>query len=63
MGLDIQADQIDRYALGEFGDLRLKKQVRCCMNGWLPDKKSACGNWVEIVREKFVSAGFWPIRA
>lgn len=63
MVLDIQEEQIDRYALGEFGDTRLKKQVRCCMHGWLADKKFACGNWVKTVREKFASVGFWPIRA
>jgi hypothetical protein len=63
MGLDIQEEQIDRYALGEFGDARLKKQVRCCMRGWWADKKFACGNWVATVREKFASVGSWPIRA
>jgi hypothetical protein len=63
MGLDIQEGQINRYALGKFGDSRLKKQERCCMHGWLSDKKFACVNWVETVREKFVSVGSWPIRA
>lgn len=63
MGLDIEEDQIDRYALGEFGDARLKKQVRCCMPGWLVGKTFVCGNWVETAREKFVSVGSWPIRA
>lgn len=63
MGLDIQEEQIDRYAVGEFGDARLKKQVRCCMHGWLADKTSVCGNWEETEREKFVSVGSWPIRA
>jgi hypothetical protein len=26
MGVDIQEEQTDRYALGEFGDLRLKNR-------------------------------------
>lgn len=63
MGLDIQQEQIDRYGLGEFGDSRLKKQVRCCMRGWLADKRFACGNWVKAVREKSALVGSWPTRA
>jgi hypothetical protein len=63
MGLGIREERSDRYALGEFGDARLKKQGRCCMHGWLGDKKFACGNWEETVREKFASVGSSPIRA
>jgi hypothetical protein len=63
MGRGIQEEQIDRYALGEFGDARLKKQERCCMHDWLADKKFACGNWGKTVREKFDLVGSWPIRA
>lgn len=62
MGPGIQGEPLDRYALGEFGDLRLKKQGRCCMHDWLGGKRFACGNWAEIVREKCASVGFWPIR-
>lgn len=63
MGLDIQEDQIDRYALGDFGDLRLKKRVRCCTRSWSSGKKFACGDWEQAVREKFVWVDSWPIRA
>ena len=63
MGLEIDEEQIERYALGEFGDARLKKRGRNCMRGWSANRTYACGNWEKTVREKFVSVGFWPILA
>lgn len=63
MGLGIQEEQIDRYALGEFGDARLKKQERNCMRGWSANKTYACGSLAETVLGKFVSADSWPTRA
>ncbi|WP_291064442.1 hypothetical protein [Hydrogenophaga sp.] len=53
----------ERYALGDFGDARLKKRQRNCMSGWWARSKFVCGNWVGIVRERFALAGFWLIRA
>ncbi len=29
----IGEEEMGGYALGEFGDVRLKKQERCCMSG------------------------------
>ena len=63
MVLDMQEEQIDRYGLGEFGDVRLKKLVRCCMHGWSAGKQFVCGNWVKTVPEKFASVVSWPIGA
>jgi hypothetical protein len=63
MGRESQEEQIERYALGGFGDARLKKQERNCMRGWSANKTSACGNLAGTEREKYVSADFWPTRA
>lgn len=56
-------ERIERYALGEFGDARLKKRERNCMPNWSADKAYACGSLAETGLERFVSADFWPTRA
>ena len=56
-------ERIERYALGEFGDARLKKRERNCMHNWFADKTYACGSLAETGLGKFVSADFWPTRA
>ena len=56
-------EEAARYALGEFGDARLKKQERNCMRGWSANRMFVCGNWEETALEKFDSVGFWPILA
>lgn len=63
MGRENQEERIERYALGDFGDARLKKQERNCMRGWSANKTYACGSLAETGRGKFVSADSWPIRA
>lgn len=63
MGHESQEERIERYALGEFGDARLKKQERNCMRGWFADKTYACGNLAETGLEKCASVDSWPTRA
>jgi hypothetical protein len=41
MVLGIEEKQIERYALGDFGDARLKKQERSCMRGWSANRRYA----------------------
>jgi hypothetical protein len=63
MERESQEERIERYALGDFGDARLKKRERNCMRDWSVDKTYACDSLAETVRGKFVSDVFWPTRA
>ena len=58
-----QEERIEWYALGGFGDARLKKRERNCMSNWSADKTYAFDSWAGTGLGKFVSADFWPTRA
>jgi hypothetical protein len=63
MEREMPEGQIERYALGEFGDARLKKQERNFMHGWSANKAYACDSLAGIGRGKCVLAASWPTRA
>lgn len=63
MEREIQEEQMERYALGEFGDARLKKRERNFMRGWSANKAYACDSLEGTGREKCVLAASWPTRA
>lgn len=58
MGQGIREERGGEFALGEFGDVRLKKLERNCMSAWLANKAYACVSLAEAVQEKFVSGDF-----
>lgn len=63
MKRDLQAEHVDRYGVGDFGDLRLKKQAQSCTLSWSENKTCACGNSAGTGRERCVSVAFWRIHA
>lgn len=63
MEREMREEPMEGYALGEFGDARLKKQERNFMRGWSANKAYACDSLAGIGREKCVLGASWPTRA
>ena len=52
---------MDSYAVGGFGDVRLKKWGRGCMRRWSVSNALACGGWGVIGRGRCGLGDFWRI--